>query len=210
MRFIFIWLFALAGLCAACSRQQQTAETNALDTAAWKAELIQYRQAQDSFLRTNPESPLRNLPFAKRQVTRFDPDASYRVQAVLDRMPRREPWLLATSTGESRRMLRLGYLVFQLKGQNCRLAAFAYEEDPKGLFVPFLDSTGGSETYKAGRYLDLRDDGSGKVWIDFNRAYHPHCAYNADYSCPLVPAENRLPLYIRAGESLPPHTSEWE
>lgn len=209
MRFNFLWLFAIVGLQAACSRQQQ-AEMRTLDTAFWKNELMQYRRAQDSFLRTNPESPLRKLPLAERQVTRFLPDLSYRVQAVLDRLPRREPWLLATSTGESRRMLRIGYLVFQLKGKECRLAVFAYEEDPKGLFVPFLDSTGGSETYKAGRYLDLRDDGSGKVWIDFNRAYHPYCAYNADYSCPLVPAENRLPLHIRAGESLRPRTSEWE
>jgi uncharacterized protein (DUF1684 family) len=205
----FFWLFAIAGLQAACSRQQP-AETYALDTAAWKTELIQYRSAQDSFLRTSQESPLHKLPLTERQVTRFLPDPAYCVQATLDRLPRREPWLLATSTGESRRMLRLGYLVFQLKGQNCRLAAFAYEEDPKGLFVPFLDSTGGSETYKAGRYLDLRDDGSGKVRIDFNRAYHPYCAYNSDYSCPLVPAENRLPLHIRAGESLRPREREWE
>jgi uncharacterized protein (DUF1684 family) len=209
MRFNFFWLFAIVGFQTACSRQQPT-ESLPLDTAAWRNELMLYRLAQDSFLRNNPESPLRKLPLAERQVTRFLPDPSYRVQAVLDRLPRREPWLLATSTGESRRMLRLGYLVFQLKGKDCRLAAFAYEEDPKGLFVPFLDSTGGSETYKAGRYLDLRDDGSGKVWIDFNRAYHPYCAYNADYSCPLVPAENRLPLFIRAGESLRPGTSGWE
>lgn len=209
MRFNSLWLLVIAGIQAACSRQQQT-EAPVFDTAAWKAELTQYRAAQDSFLRSNPGSPLFKFPLEERKVTRFLPDPSYRVQAVLDRLPRREPWLLATSTGESRRMLRLGYLVFQLNGRDCRLAAFAYEEDPKGLFVPFLDSTGGSETYKAGRYLDLRDDGSGKVWIDFNRAYHPYCAYNPDYSCPLVPAENRLPLYIRAGESLLRRASEWE
>lgn len=169
-----------------------------------------FRQQQDSFLRWNEGSPLRNRPPESRKVSRFLPDPSYRIQAVMDRLPRREPWLLATSTGESRRMLRLGYLDFQLKGKACRLAVFAYEEDPKALFVPFLDSTGGSETYKAGRYLDLRDDGSGKVWIDFNRAYHPYCAYNADYSCPLVPAENRLPLSVRAGESLLRDTLTWE
>lgn len=145
-----------------------------------------------------------------RVVSRFAPDVAYRVLATLDRLPRREPWLLATSSGEPRRMLRAGYLDFTLKGQQCRLAVFAYEEDPKQFFLPFLDSTAGSETYKAGRYLELRDNGSGRVWVDFNRAYQPYCAYNSQYSCPLVPSENKLPLYVRAGESYVKDTLTWE
>jgi hypothetical protein len=39
-----------------------------------------------------------------------------------------------------------------------------------------------------------------KIVIDFNRAYNPYCAYNPAYSCPVPPAENSLPLEIRAGE----------
>lgn len=38
------------------------------------------------------------------------------------------------------------------------------------------------------------------IVIDFNQSYHPYCAYNAyDYNCPVVPAENKLPVEIRAG-----------
>src|SRR5690606_35734729 len=38
------------------------------------------------------------------------------------------------------------------------------------------------------------------VILDFNKAYQPYCAYNAyDYSCPIVPAENTLPVAVKAG-----------
>ena len=70
------------------------------------------------------------------------------------------------------------------------------------LFVPFLDATSGSETYGAGRYLDLEPEEDGTYELDFNFAYHPSCVYDIRFSCPLTPAENRLPLRIEAGERL--------
>jgi uncharacterized protein (DUF1684 family) len=36
--------------------------------------------------------------------------------------------------------------------------------------------------------------------LDFNQAYNPFCAYNPNFTCPLVPAENDLPIAVRAGE----------
>ena len=39
--------------------------------------------------------------------------------------------------------------------------------------------------------------------LDFNLAYHPSCVYDPSFSCPLTPAENRLPVRIEAGERLP-------
>jgi uncharacterized protein (DUF1684 family) len=44
---------------------------------------------------------------------------------------------------------------------------------------------------------------NGQLVVDFNRAYNPYCAYNENWSCPLVPPENRLNIAIRAGEKLP-------
>ena len=38
--------------------------------------------------------------------------------------------------------------------------------------------------------------------LAFNAAYHPYCAHAPDYSCPLTPAQNRLPDRIDAGERL--------
>ena len=71
------------------------------------------------------------------------------------------------------------------------------------LFIPFTDLTSGEESYENGRYIDLKisDLETGSLTIDFNKAYNPYCAYVSDrYSCPIPPAENHLPIAIRAGE----------
>jgi hypothetical protein len=39
--------------------------------------------------------------------------------------------------------------------------------------------------------------------LDFNFAYNPSCAYRATWSCPLPPADSRLPVEVRAGEMVP-------
>ncbi len=69
--------------------------------------------------------------------------------------------------------------------------------------MPFTDLTTGTETYAAGRYLDLERTATGIYEIDFNRAYHPFCYYDARFDCPYPPPENRLQTPIRAGERLP-------
>ena len=62
------------------------------------------------------------------------------------------------------------------------------------------DATSGTETYGGGRYMDLRIPKNDEIIIDFNKAYHPYCAYNAfDYNCPIVPEENWLKIPIEAG-----------
>jgi uncharacterized protein (DUF1684 family) len=71
------------------------------------------------------------------------------------------------------------------------------------VFVPFVDATSGAETYGAGRYLDIEPEDDGTYSLDFNLAYHPSCVYDVRFSCPLTPAENRLPVRIEAGERLP-------
>lgn len=77
-----------------------------------------------------------------------------------------------------------------------------------GVFVPFRDATSGRETYGAGRYLldtakgaDLGGD-EGRLVLDFNFAYHPSCAYDARWSCPLAPRANWLATAVEAGERL--------
>lgn len=85
------------------------------------------------------------------------------------------------------------------------LTAYTFDGgDGESLFVPFLDATSGTETYGAGRYLDLEPEEDGTYTLDFNLAYHPSCVYDIRYSCPLTPAENRLPIRIEAGERLLP------
>jgi uncharacterized protein (DUF1684 family) len=65
-----------------------------------------------------------------------------------------------------------------------------------GLFLPFRDRTSGAETY-GGADLGAGPDA---IVLDFNFAYNPSCAYSPQWTCPLAPAENSLPLRIEAGE----------
>lgn len=76
-------------------------------------------------------------------------------------------------------------------------------ELPEHLFLPFRDAGAGSETYGAGRYVDVEPLAGGVVAVDFNRAYNPDCAYGISAQCPITPAENTLPFAVCAGEMTP-------
>jgi uncharacterized protein (DUF1684 family) len=43
----------------------------------------------------------------------------------------------------------------------------------------------------------------GTVILDFNHAVNLPCAYTDLATCPLPPAENRLPVAVEAGEKIP-------
>ena len=134
----------------------------------------------------------------------FPVDPSWIAPAVLRPSADAAVMLMPTSTGQQRQMRRVGTLEFTLKGQALKLTAFVEVGAPNldHLFVPFTDLTTGTETYAAGRYLDLDRNATGIYEIDFNKAYHPYCYFNPTYDCPYPPAENRLKLPIRAGEKL--------
>ena len=167
--------------------------------SAWHAE-------KDRFMRESSDSP---VPPEKRStfppLTYFPTDPAYRVPAQLTVVEGGPPIDMLTSTGQLRKMRRVGVLSFTLKGQPLTLGAFveADETDMRRLFVPFGDLTNGTETYPGGRYLDLDRTATGIYDLDFNRAYHPFCFFNSKYDCPYPPAENRLKVPIRAGERLP-------
>jgi uncharacterized protein (DUF1684 family) len=67
-------------------------------------------------------------------------------------------------------------------------------------FIPFQDETNGKETYGGGRYLDLVIKPGRPVYLDFNLAYNPYCAYKEAFVCAKVPSMNRLSRAIAAGE----------
>jgi hypothetical protein len=96
-----------------------------------------------------------------------------------------------------------GYLEFEIDGQPLRLTAFNGHA-PGTLNVLFTDATSGVTTYAANRSLQLAAPATdGTVTIDFNRAVNLPCAYTPYATCPLPPAENRLPVAVEAGEKLP-------
>ena len=172
------------------------------EIGAWQAE-------KDQYMRLSPDSP---VPEAQRAtfppLSYFPINEEYRVPAALKPIESTQALEMSTSTGQRRKMRRVGSLEFTLKGQPLTLTAFvdASENDMRRLFVPFGDLTNGSETYQGGRYLDLDRTASGVYDLDFNRAYHPFCLFNSGYDCPVPPRENRLPLPVRAGERLAPGT----
>ncbi|MEO6237815.1 MAG: DUF1684 domain-containing protein [Vicinamibacterales bacterium] len=164
--------------------------------AAWHAE-------KDQFMRESSESPVpadRRASFA--HLPYFAVDPAYRVPASLEPAPPGPPVEMPTSTGQRRKMRRVGTLAFTLDRQPLSLGAFveADEKDMRRLFVPFGDLTNGVETYPGGRYLDLERTTTGIYDLDFNRAYHPFCLFNASYDCPYPPPESRLKVPIRVGE----------
>jgi hypothetical protein len=74
------------------------------------------------------------------------------------------------------------------------------EQSDSLYFIPFADKGNGRESYGGGRYLDLTIKPGRQVIIDFNFAYNPYCAYQADFVCPKIPGCNQLSKEIKAGE----------
>ncbi|MGQ0732788.1 MAG: DUF1684 domain-containing protein [Acidobacteriota bacterium] len=167
------------------------------------ATLAAERARKDEMFRSGGEES----PVLPKDIATFLPlsyfpiDEAYVVPAQLEPAAERVRAVMPTSTGKLRDMTHVGALVFMLKGQPLRLAAFL-EDGSRSLFVPFSDLTSGTETYQAGRYMNLDPTPTGIYIVDFNIAYHPYCYYNPAYDCPFPPAENRLTMPIRAGERL--------
>lgn len=186
---------------AACS-----SGPSAPDEAAYVEELGAARASKDQHFRESPDSP---VPKDKRDallpLPYFPVDPNYSVPAALKLAGACPVFEMPTSTGALRKLQLVGTLEFTLEGQQRSLGAFVPEgtEQITSLFVPFADLTTGTETYVAGRYLDIEPTSTGYYTIDFNRAYNPYCAYNAAYECPFPPPSNRLKVAIRAGEKAP-------
>jgi uncharacterized protein (DUF1684 family) len=96
-----------------------------------------------------------------------------------------------------------GFVTFELGGQQHQLMV---EELPdKRLFIQFMDLTNGNPTYPSGRYHYTDAHENGKVFIDFNKAYSPPCAFTDFATCTFPPQENHLKIPVEAGEIYPRH-----
>jgi uncharacterized protein len=175
--------------------------------AEYASALADFRRRRDDAFAESDGSPL--LPEDRvgfHGLRYFAPDLAYRLEGIRpEPYAGEEPATLAmpTSDGKVRQARRIATLRFELGGRPLALNAYGFDDSDEGeLFVPFLDGTSGDETYGAGRYLDLATEEDGTVVLDFNLAYHPLCVYAPYFSCPLPPAENRLPVRVEAGEML--------
>jgi uncharacterized protein (DUF1684 family) len=169
----------------------------------FQQEVLSLRADKDSYLRNDMDSPIppNERPNFKG-LKYFPPDQGYRVTSKLERFDMPKQIMIATSTGRRQAYLRYGAFTFEIEGRSLKLIVYKSTEDPyaRSLFVPFSDETSGRETYAAGRYLDIEEQGGNDYEMDFNMAYNPYCAYSEEYTCPIPPVENKLPVKILAGE----------
>ena len=155
-----------------------------------------FKDATQSPLKPEALKGFKSLPF-------FPIDSSFVVVATLQKTPKAEFSDMKTTTSRLSKKRVFGVLTFVIKGNSCCLNLYQTQGSITAvdaqLFLPFLDETNGLLTYGGGRYMDLEIPETDQVWLDFNKAYNPYCAYNERYSCPIVPRENYIPLEIKAG-----------
>ncbi|QJW88828.1 DUF1684 domain-containing protein [Spirosoma taeanense] len=175
-----------------------------VDPAAYRQQVEQERQKKDESFRTGDTSPLPDRSNFKG-LAYFAPDPSYRVVARLEPFAdKTQKLVVRMSDGSEEVYDKFAHAVFSLNDEACRLLIVKLEDNYS---ILFRDATSGKETYGGGRYLDIdpANMADNRVLLDFNAAYNPYCAYNPTYSCPLPPAENTLPVAVRAGERYVAH-----
>jgi len=96
-----------------------------------------------------------------------------------------------------------GGVTFKLGGKTFTL--LATELPDKRLYIQFMDTTNGKTTYPSSRYHYTDAHSDGKVFVDFNKAYSPPCAFTDYATCTFAPKENHLNMAIEAGELFKGH-----
>jgi uncharacterized protein len=187
-----------------------------------------WREARESLFRSHPQSPVPLADRARFAARHWPYDPSLRFEARVEAGPSPgdasaqsqfglgEPMLggltleLPISTGGQEPFSRIGRVEIPFAAGSRSLGLYWMAGYAGGLFLPFRDATNGHETYGAGRYLldsaKSADLGAGvdagTLVLDFNFSFHPSCAFDPRWSCPLAPPENRLDIRVEAGERL--------
>ncbi|TKJ31969.1 DUF1684 domain-containing protein [Blastococcus sp. CCUG 61487] len=166
-----------------------------------------WRDGRDELFAGHPDSPLdaaaraafRGLPYAP-----YDP--ALRFESTVEPAPAQRLEIPTADDGTVR-LDRMGTVA---PGDLGRIDVWWLRGYGGGVFLPLRDGTAGSTTYGGGRYLldtvkgaDLGRDAD-RLVVDLNFAYHPSCAYDPRWSCPLAPEGNRIAAPVAAGEQLPP------
>lgn len=190
------------------------------DTAATDPEgaWARWRATREQLYREHSQSPVPPAARSSFQARWWPYDPAWRFEASV-RAGSAAPaatntfgleLLLPVSTGDALAFTKLGDVLLPFPDGERTLAVYWMAGYAGGLFLPFRDATNGETTYGAGRYLldaaksaDLGGDPErGTLILDFNFAYHPSCAFDPRWSCPLAPPENRLDVAVEVGERL--------
>ena len=172
----------------------------------FKAEIEKHREEYKAEFLKNSSSPLKKEDFEYLRF--YEPNEKFKVECEFVATKKGKPSDVPTSSGQTATYTKFGELKFEIEGKSYKLAVYQslrlrnLPQYRDYLFIPFKDLTNGKETYGGGRYLDLRmkEIAGDKIYLDFNKAYNPYCAFSAGYSCPIPPKENQLKVAIEAGE----------
>jgi uncharacterized protein (DUF1684 family) len=135
--------------------------------------------------------------------TWFDIDENFRIPATYTPYDRPKMAYFPDIAGEKSELPVDGYLSFQFNGKDYQLDI--NKEDDGELFIRFWDPTSKEESYPTGRYLRADVEADGKIFIDFNKAYCPPCAFTDFATCIFAPEQNHLDFRVTAGETHPHH-----
>jgi len=188
-------------------------EVRAISASDPQAAWTRWREERERLFRGHPQSPVPEQDRAAFQARHWPYDERLRRSLIVEDPPAASEGgrlALPNSGADELAFDRIGMLHLPLPEGSATLSLFWMRGYAGGLFLPFRDATNGSTTYGAGRYLldtgkgaDLGGDPvAGTRIIDLNFAYHPSCAFDPRWACPLAPPENRLPVAVEAGERL--------
>jgi len=174
---------------------------------AWEIRLVEMRIDKNEEFMDPERTPLmaKDLPEFEG-LNYYYPAPELRFHVPFNPEASTDTLTLVKRNGDPVSYLRKGSVTFSHEGAVHSLYVFGpvdTEADGDYLWLPFYDTTSGTDTYGGGRYLDIELDESGEVELDFNFAYNPLCDYNPErYNCTLPPEDNRLACAVAAGEKL--------
>ena len=130
-------------------------------------------------------------------IPRFPVNRSWKLKAYFE--PKESGKIeIQNVLGQVNRENSPGKLSFTYQQKTYRLDVL---EEGDQWFILFADATSGKTTYPTGRFLYVPKKRPGEeIYIDFNQAFNPPCAFTPYATCPLPPPQNRLPFSVDAGE----------
>lgn len=189
-------------------------ERNQALLAGEDAEIVlqRFRARRDQLFATHSQSALderQRQEFQGLHYFRYNP--AMRFNTTIDTQIEPVQQTIAMNAQEEMKMTTVGRVSFMVDDKSVVLTIYWLDVYGGGLFLPFRDATCPAQSYGGGRYLfdtmkgsdpvpatDVQD--GKQIVLDFNYAYNPSCAYNDLWVCPLAPVENRVNVFIRAGE----------